>query len=366
MPAERVQKILAQVGLASRRKAEELILEGVVTVNGKTAQLGDKAVLGQDAIKVRGKLIHSNAEAPVYLAFYKPRGVISALSDPEGRATLKDFLGKVRGRVYPIGRLDFNSEGLLLLTNDGDFAERLQKNDKVPRVYHVKIRGHADPAGIERLAKGTRVNGRQVKPHGVRLARELESKSAIEIVMIGAGATDLKSLFELKGFLVERIMRMSIGHITLRGLQPGHYRLLQKSQVEALLAQPELGMRLIDQEAEKRPQGPAPSSLGKMVKKRHERRPARPESDATGSHQGTPKSKIIRVATGKRPMGSLFGARGPHAAGQPRSVPSDGRSRPARGPRSAGSPRSAPSEGRSRPAREPRGSHGPRAPRGRR
>src|SRR3954464_4173740 len=119
---ERIQKILAQAGVASRRKAEELIVEGVVTVNGKPAKLGDKAEWGKDAIKVRGKLLLTK-ESPIYLAFNKPKGVISSLSDPEGRATLSEFLRPIKERIYPIGRLDFNSEGLILLTNDGEFAE---------------------------------------------------------------------------------------------------------------------------------------------------------------------------------------------------------------------------------------------------
>src|SRR4051794_31045073 len=112
MASERVQKILAQAGIASRRKAEELIEEGLVTINGKLAKLGDKAEMGKDAIKVKGKLL-LQTESPVYLALHKPKGVISMLADPDGRATLSEFLRNVKGRVFPIGRLDFNSDGLI-------------------------------------------------------------------------------------------------------------------------------------------------------------------------------------------------------------------------------------------------------------
>src|SRR5947209_7120382 len=119
MASERVQKVLAQAGIASRRKAEELISQGLVTINGKLAKLGDKAEFGKDAIKVKGKLLNSQAEPLIYLAFNKPKGVISTLTDPEGRSTLTDFLGKIKARVFPVGRLDFNSDGLLILTNDG-------------------------------------------------------------------------------------------------------------------------------------------------------------------------------------------------------------------------------------------------------
>lgn len=250
MATERVQKILAQAGIASRRKAEELIQEGAVTINGKVAQLGDKAEFGKDAIKVNGRLLTSTEE-PVYLAFFKPKAVISALQDPEGRPSLGDYLTKIRTRIYPVGRLDFNSEGLLLLTNDGEFAQQLQTRDDVPRVYRVKVKGHPDKEMIERLARGAKIGDKYFKPHSVRLFDELQSKAQIEVVVLASGAFDIKTYFEMKGFLVDRITRVAIGHMTVHGLSPGQYRMLKKSQVEAILKQPELGMKRLEQEAEK-------------------------------------------------------------------------------------------------------------------
>jgi len=257
MALERVQKILAQLGIASRRKAEELITEGFVTINGKLAKLGDKAQLGTDAIKVKGKLLQSQGGPLIYLAFYKPKGVISALSDPEGRATLSLFLSKVKTRVFPIGRLDFNSEGLLLLTNDGDFAEKAQKKNDLLRVYQVKVKGHPDPEMMTRLERPVKLNsGRLAKPYSVRLARGLQNKSQIEAVIQGGGAFDLKAYFETKGFLVEKVTRTAIGHITLKGLEPGHFRYLKASQVQALLDQPELAIRKLQKEAKSTPTPP--------------------------------------------------------------------------------------------------------------
>lgn len=250
MPAERIQKILAHAGITSRRKAEELIQLGEVTVNGKIAKLGDRAEMGKDAIKVKGKLLRAT-ESPIYLAFNKPKQVISALSDPEGRACLTDFLDKVHARVYPVGRMDFMSEGLIFLTNDGDLAELIQKNPKIARVYHVKVKGHPQSMDLERLKRGTRVEGKAIQPHSIRIAERLQSKAKIEVVMVGGGGVDIKKLFELKGLLVEKIVRTAIGHITLKGLEPGHFRYLQKSQLMALVNQPELGMRLLEQEADK-------------------------------------------------------------------------------------------------------------------
>lgn len=247
MSTERIQKILAQVGIASRRKAEALIADGLVTVNGKVAKLGDKANIGKDAIKVKGKLIHQSTSL-VYMAFYKPKGVISALSDPEDRATLSEFLKAVKTRVYPVGRLDFSSEGLILLTNDGEFAEKIQKGDEIPRVYQVKVKGHPDAEMLTRLERGARIGDKKrlFKPFSVSLKKELNNKAMVQVVVMGKGAFDLKAYFEMKGFLVERICRTAIGHISLKGISIGQFRYLKASQAYALLEQPELGLKLIE------------------------------------------------------------------------------------------------------------------------
>jgi len=246
MALERIQKILARAGFGSRRKAEQLIEEGAVTLNGKIAQLGDKALWGKDAIKVNGKLLQYGSEAPLYLAFYKPRGVISTMSDPEGRPTLADYLAQLPSRVFPIGRLDFNSEGLIFLTNNGEFAEKIQKSDALPRVYEVKVKGHLDAASIRQLQKGAKVEDRLIKPHSIRVTEELVSKSKIHVALVGSGVQDVKAFLELKGFLVERITRVSIGNVTLRGLTPGQYKVLRPGQVEALIEQPELGIKALE------------------------------------------------------------------------------------------------------------------------
>jgi 23S rRNA pseudouridine2605 synthase len=251
MSTERVQKILAQAGIASRRKAEELITEGLVTINGKVAKLGDKAEFGKDAIKVKGKLLQSQAEPPVYLAFNKPKGVISTLTDPEGRPTLSEFLRKVKTRVFPLGRLDFNSDGLMILTNDGAFAEKVQKNEEILRVYLVKIKGHPSAEMLSRLDHPAKMGpGRFFKPYSVRLAQGLQNKSQIEVVIQGGGAFDIKAFFEMKGFLVVKITRTAIGHITLKGMKPGDFRYLKGSQVLALLEQPELALRKLEEDSE--------------------------------------------------------------------------------------------------------------------
>ncbi len=237
MALERVQKILAQAGIASRRKAELLIRQSLVTINGKVAKLGDKAEMGRDAIKVEGKLLRFT-EPPVYVAFYKPRGVISMLVDPEGRPTLADYLSKVRGRVFPVGRLDFNSEGLLLLTNDGKFAQDLQRRPDLKRVYEIKVKGRPDPELLRKLSKlerGGRVDRREIPPLTVKVLQDLTAKTKLEITVTGSGAMDLKTLLERNDFLVERMIRTTIGSIKLKELRPGEFRFLKKAEATAML-----------------------------------------------------------------------------------------------------------------------------------
>jgi len=252
MSLERVQKILAQTGITSRRKAEEMIREGRVTINGKVAQLGDRADLSKDAIKADGKLLQlRDKEAHVYVAFNKPRGVISMFADPQGRPHLGDYLAEMHTRLFPVGRLDFLSEGLLLLTNDGDLAEKIQKSDNIPRVYWVRVKGHPEAELIEKLKKGGRIEGQLIKPHSVRLAGDHSSRSKIEIVMVGNGSADLQGLFEQKGFLADKIVRQAVGHVALGTLKPGEFRMLRKSQFEAVFEQTELALQRIDQESER-------------------------------------------------------------------------------------------------------------------
>ena len=182
------QKILAKMGIASRRGAEEIILEGRVTINGKVASLGMKADISKDHIKLDGKLL-TKPEPKVYLMINKPKGVITTLAEEEERPTIKDYLRNIRYRVFPVGRLDFDSEGLLLLTNDGDFAHSiLHPSKKIPKTYHVKIKGIIEDEKIEKLRKGIRLKDgvtapakvknseRQRKTAGLRLRSMREKK----------------------------------------------------------------------------------------------------------------------------------------------------------------------------------------------
>ena len=259
MEGIRVQKILAQSGIASRRAAEAMIRDGQVTINGKLAKLGDRAIPGKDAIKVNGKLL-TNTEAPVYYAFYKPRSVISMLVDPQGRPTIADYLSKIHTRLFPVGRLDFTTEGLLILTNDGETSERLVKSPAVVRVYEVKVQGHPTDADLEPVRRGVKVEGKFLKPELVKVSEDLTKKMKIDVVVRSGGAFDIKALFEARGFRVDRIVRTAVGQIELGSLKPGEFRMLKKSQVIATLDQPELGMWRFEKRHEKKEKKRARSS----------------------------------------------------------------------------------------------------------
>jgi pseudouridine synthase len=298
MAKERVQKILAKAGIASRRSAEDLIREGQVTINGKLAKLGDQAEIGTDSIKVAGKLIHKQ-EPLVYLAFFKPRNVISMVGDPQGRPSLADYISRIKTRIFPIGRLDFTSEGLILLTNDGVFAEKLSKRDDIPRVYHVKVKGHPDPEMLRRLERGVRPDrGKKIKPHSIRVEHDLTSKTRIEVVFLESGVMDVRALFENTGFLFERITRTAIGHVTLKGMKPGEFRYLNASQAEALLEQPELGMRMLEN---LKNEEISETELRELREARLQKKGMRPELDAgvAADHaRSTEKPKRIPFSQG--------------------------------------------------------------------
>jgi 23S rRNA pseudouridine2605 synthase len=225
---QRLQKILSEMGIASRRKAEEMILEGRVTVNGVIASIGTKADPFVDHIKVNGKLIAGPGLMPakkVYYMFYKPRNVVTTLYDPEGRPTIKDYLKGIKYRVYPVGRLDFDSEGLLILTNDGDFANAMtHPSKKIPKTYHVKIKGIIEDGEIERLKKGIRLEDGMTMPAEVRRLRKGINNSWIEMTIYEGRKRQIRRMLEKVGHPVIRLIRVGVGPFKLRDMKPGEIR----------------------------------------------------------------------------------------------------------------------------------------------
>jgi len=235
---ERLQKIMARCGVASRRKAEEMIAAGRVTVNGNVVvEQGTKADAEQDEICVDGQALE-RPERLVYFLLNKPKGYVTTVSDPEGRPTVMDLLPKRGERVYPVGRLDYASEGLLLMTNDGGLAQKLMKaGSHVPKTYLVKISGKPEEKDIERLRGGVTIeleDKRRVKtaPATIRLAED-GANPWYEVTLIEGRNRQIRRMFERVGHRVERIKRVRMGPLAL-DMEPGKFRELTRREVEQL------------------------------------------------------------------------------------------------------------------------------------
>ena len=239
MPTERLQKIIAAAGVASRRKAEALITAGRVQVNGTIiTELGSKADPETDHIRVNGRLLHREQKRHVYLLLNKPKGYVTTVNDPEKRPTVMDLVRGVKGRVYPVGRLDYASEGLLLLTNDGELANRLMKAaSHVPKTYLVKVAGAPTEDAIAKLRAGVSIatdDHKRVKtgPAAVRVVKQA-ANPWYEITLIEGRNRQIRRMFEAVGHHVEKIKRVRYGPLTL-DIPPGEYRSLTLKEVQRL------------------------------------------------------------------------------------------------------------------------------------
>jgi 23S rRNA pseudouridine2605 synthase len=231
----RLQKILADRGVASRRKAEEIIEEGRVTVNGVVATLGDKADPEKDHIKLDGKLLTQPAGAKKYMVLHKPKNVLTTLDPEETRPTVRDFLAGVRERVYPVGRLDFDSEGLLLLTNDGELAHAvMHPSGKMPKTYRVKIKGVLAEKDFEKLRRGVRLDDGMTAPAEVRPLEALKQNSWIEITIYEGRKRQIRRMLQAVGHPVIRLIRTRIDGLSLGSLAPGEMRHLSNNELKRL------------------------------------------------------------------------------------------------------------------------------------
>jgi 23S rRNA pseudouridine2605 synthase len=232
MPQDRLQKILSRAGVTSRRKAEALIVEGRVTVNGTAVtELGSKADLAVDHIKVDGKLLHAPRRM-VYIALNKPVNCVTTVSDPEGRPTVMDLVHGLKERVFPVGRLDYHSEGLLLLTNDGDFTNGLTSaSHHIPKTYLVKVNGSLTTDQEEQFRSGIPVEGRMTAPAGLKLIRRAENPW-YEVRLIEGRKNQIRVMFKHCGRLVEKLKRVRVGFLELGPLKPGEFRHLSIEEVE--------------------------------------------------------------------------------------------------------------------------------------
>ncbi len=234
MAEERLQKLLSQAGVASRRQAEQMIVEGRVSVNGKTiTELGSKADLERDHIKVDGRLIHAPKRL-VYIVLYKPNNSVTTVSDPQGRTTVMELLRGVKERVYPVGRLDYHSEGLLLLTNDGEIANAIMSAaTHLPKTYVVKANGTLTTEQEEQFRRGVPISGRRTMPAGLKIIKEAENPW-YEVTLYEGRNQQIRLMFKHFGLLVEKLRRVRIGPIEIGPLKPGQFRYMDEDEVRKL------------------------------------------------------------------------------------------------------------------------------------
>jgi 23S rRNA pseudouridine2605 synthase len=231
----RIQRLLSQAGIASRREAEKLIQEGRVTVNGnKVFKLGTKVEPDQDKIKVDNKLV--SLPKKTYIILNKPKRCITSVHDPQGRPVITDLLPELGKRVFPVGRLDYDTEGLILLTNDGDLAQKLQHPKyEIPRTYLVKIKGKLESADLMSLAKGIKLEDGFILPAKVKVIKKGNNNSWVEITVNEGRNHLVKRMFARLGFPVLKLMRIRFDGLTLQKLPPGHYRFLNHREVTKLM-----------------------------------------------------------------------------------------------------------------------------------
>ena len=287
---ERLQKIIARAGLASRREAERWIEEGRVAVNGAiVTKLGTQADPFKDSIKVDGKRIKS-AALPLYYAFHKPPGVITTLNDPQNRPDITPYVARLgeKRRVFPVGRLDYNTTGLLLLTNDGELALRLSHpRFGVSKVYRVKLSSCPTPEDFARLREGIRLDDGMTSPARARVVEKLKTNAWVEIEVHEGRNREVRRMFEALGYFVEKLIRIRVGPVELGHLPLGELRPLTQNEIKALkiavgLAQAD-AKRLEPRrfEAAKKSGGHANRRRGKFAK----------YSRASGASYRTPRSR---------------------------------------------------------------------------
>jgi 23S rRNA pseudouridine2605 synthase len=236
---ERLQKLIAAAGIASRRHAEEMIEAGEVTVNGEVVrEQGSKADPARDHIKVRGRLINPLLEhqEKTYVLLNKPRGYLTALSDPEGRPLVSDLVPPSLGRLHPVGRLDFNTEGLLILTNDGELTNYVTSaRNHVEKVYEVKVKGVPPEEQIERLRRGVRLeDGARTAPARIEKTGETKTNAWFEVTLREGRNQQIRRMFDLINHSVIKLRRVRVGPVTAEGILIGQWRHLTPAEVKRL------------------------------------------------------------------------------------------------------------------------------------
>lgn len=307
---ERLQKIIARAGFASRREAEEMIRSGRVTVNGRvTTELGSKADPEQDHVKVDGKLI-TRREDPRYILLYKPKEVMTTVNDPEGRKTVVELVRGVKERIFPVGRLDFHSEGLILLTNDGDLAFLVAHptNGSV-KTYHVKVRGVPEERIVDKLRRGITIDGRRTRPCEIARMRttgksEDGGNSWFEVKLQEGRTQQIRKMFKAVGHPVSKLKRIAIGPISDPKLTAGQWRDLTPQEVRMLMTQKSAAAPARPKRAAaKRPAAKRPASKASGTKRASATRPAARKKQAPRKAAGPKAGKPAARRGGKSDAG---------------------------------------------------------------
>jgi 23S rRNA pseudouridine2605 synthase len=231
----RINKFIAHAGVASRRKAEELIKRGLVTINGKVVTELATTVKSGDSVEIEGSPIYN--EEKVYYLLNKPRGVISSVSDEKGRKTVLDLFPHVKERIYPVGRLDWDTTGLILLTNDGDFTDAMiHPRNEIDKVYLARVKGIATKENLRPLTRGIVIDGKKTQPAHYTIIKvdPEKNRSVVELTIHEGRNHQVKKMFESVGLLVDKLSRTSFGNLNLTGLRPGESRRLNKKEISQL------------------------------------------------------------------------------------------------------------------------------------
>lgn len=233
---ERLQKLIAQAGIASRRAAEELIKAGEVSVNGSiVTELGSKADPEKDHIKVRGRLINAALKnrSNIYVLLNKPKGYLSSAADPEGRRLVVDLV-KGRGKLHPVGRLDYNTEGLIILTNDGDFTNLVTSSRTIAKIYEVKVKGLPNANAINKLRRGLRLeDGFKTAPAEIKELTPTDKNGWYEVTLYEGHNQQIRKMFDAIGHSVVKLKRTAIGPVTDKYLRSGEHRTLTAEEISA-------------------------------------------------------------------------------------------------------------------------------------
>jgi 23S rRNA pseudouridine2605 synthase len=265
---ERLQKLIAQAGIASRRQAEELIANGQVTVNGEFAKLGMKADPETDSIKINGKLINAKLAKRnnVYLLLNKPKGVLTSVTDPEGRKLVVDLVPKSYGKLHPVGRLDYQTEGLILLTNDGEFTNFIAASRRIPKLYEVKVKGLPSEVAINKLRRGTMLeDGFKTAPCEIKTLEPTKNNAWYEVTLYEGHNQQIRKMFDSIGHSVVKLRRLAIGNLRDDKMPIGSYRELSAQEVKDLMKPTQKAKEKIDST---KPQKHSRSIAPKKAKKK--------------------------------------------------------------------------------------------------